>query len=142
MGTVTYPHAKVTEFVSERFVAAKMNLRERHPDYKDAVGRAKPLWTPLVIYLDGRGNEIRRNTGYMQPDEYLSELRIVLGLGALLHNNVDESISWFESAASTYPETLGAPEALFWAAAAAFRTGGIPAVVARWDDLAARYPNS
>src|SRR5262245_42913474 len=142
MGTVTYPHAQVAEFVSERFVALKFNLRERHPDFKEAVGRAKALWSPLHVYLDGRGNELRRTIGYLPPEEFLAELRIALGLAALMQNKIDQALVWFEDAASTYPTTLAAPEALYWAAAAAYRTGGIPAVVARWDDLASRFPDS
>jgi len=43
--------------------------------------------------------------------------------------------------ATAGPDTLAAPEALYWAAAAAYRVGGIPAVVARWDALCARYPD-
>jgi len=142
MGTVTYPHAQVAEFVSEHFVALKINLKERHPDFKDVVGRAKALWSPLHVYLDGRGNELRRNIGYLAPEEFLAELHLVLGLSALMRSAIDESIGWFEGVAATYPRALAAPEALYWAAAAAYRSGGIPAVVARWDDLAERYPES
>lgn len=141
MGTVTYPNAQITEFVRERFVAAKFNLKERHPDFKDVVGRAKPLWSPLFIYMDCRGNEFRRNVGYLSADEFLAELHLTLGLAALLRNAIDESLGWLDGVATAFPDTLAAPEALYWAAAAAYRVGGIPAVVARWDALCARYPD-
>ena len=44
MGAVTYPHAEVAEFVTQRFVPIKFNVTEHHPDFKEALGRGKVLW--------------------------------------------------------------------------------------------------
>ncbi len=73
MGAVTYPNAQVAEFVSERFVAIKFNVKEPHPDFKEALGRGKVLWAPLLVFLDGRGSELRRYVGFLPPDEFLAE---------------------------------------------------------------------
>ena len=43
MGTVTYPNAEVAQFVSERFLALKFNLKEPHPDFKEALGRGNGI---------------------------------------------------------------------------------------------------
>jgi hypothetical protein len=142
MGAVTYPNAEVTEFLNERFVPVKLNAKERHPDFKEGLGRGKFLWAPLFVFLDGHGSELRRNLGFHAPGDFLAELRIVLGLAAMTRNRPDEALPWFDSAAETYPAADAAPEALFWAAAAAYRIDGLPAVIRRWDDLRARYPES
>jgi len=139
MGAVTYPHAQVAEFVSERFVALKFNVKEPHLDFKEALGRGKVLWAPLLVFLDGRGSELRRYVGFLPPDEFLAELRLVLGLSEMTHANFQEALRWFDSAADDYPESSAAPEALFWAAGAAYRLEGLAGVVRRWDDLRARY---
>jgi len=142
MGTVTYPNAEVAEFVSERFVPIKFNIKEPHPDFKEALGRGKVLWAPLLVFLDGRGSELRRYVGFLPPDEFLAELRIVLGLSAMTHSKFEDALAWFDGAAETYPQASAAPEALFWGAAAGYRLQGLAEVVRRWDDLIARYPET
>lgn len=142
MGAVTYPDAQVAEFLSNRFVAIKFNVKERHPDFKEALGRGKVLWAPLLVFLDGGGSELRRYVGFLPPHEFLAELRLVLGLSEMTHANYPEALRWFDSAADDYPRSSAAPEALFWAAGAAYRIDGLPAVIHRWDDLIARYPES
>lgn len=142
MGAVTYPHAQVAEFVAERFVPLKFNVKEHHPDFKEALGRGKVLWAPLLVFLDGRGSELRRYVGFLPPDEFLAELRLVLGLAEMTHANFQEALRWFDGAAEDYPRSSAAPEALFWGAGAGYRLGGLPEVIRRWDDLRARYPES
>ncbi len=142
MGAVTYPNAEVAQFVSERFLALKLNLKEPHPDFKEALGRGKFLWAPLLIFLDGRGNELRRYVGFLPPDEFLAELTLVLGLHAMTHSQMEDALRLFDESAERYPKASAAPEALFWGAAAAYRIDGLAAVVQRWDDLIARYPDS
>jgi hypothetical protein len=142
MGAVTYPNAQVAEFVAERFVAMKFNLKEPHPDFKEALGRGKVLWAPLLVFLDGRGSELRRYVGFLPPDEFLAELRLVLGLAAMTHTDFAAALRWFDGAADLFPAASAAPEALFWAAGAGYRIAGLPEVIRRWDDLRARYPES
>jgi hypothetical protein len=142
MGAVTYPNAQVAEFVSERFVALKFNVKERHPDFKEALGRGKVLWAPLLVFLDSHGSELRRYVGFLPPDEFLAELRLVLGLAEMTHGNHEEALRWFDGAAADYPRSSAAPEALFWAAGAGYRLRGLAEVIRRWDDLIARYPES
>jgi tetratricopeptide (TPR) repeat protein len=142
MGTVTYPHAEVIEFVTEHFAAAKFNVKEPVPDFKEAVGRGKVIWAPLFIFLDYRGTELRRYLGYLPPDDFLAELRLVLGLAAMTHMKYQEALEWFLSAVEKSPDSSAAPEALFWAGAADYRIGGAQPMIARWDDLIARCPGS
>lgn len=142
MGTVTYPNAQVADFVSEHFVAIKFNVKEPHPDFKEALGRGKVLWAPLLVFLDGRGSELRRYVGFLPPDEFLAELRLVLGLSEMTHANFAAAVGWLEGAAELFPAASAAPEALFWAAAAGYRLKGLAEVVRRWDDLRARYPET
>jgi hypothetical protein len=142
MGTVTYPNAQVADFVSERFIAIKFNVKEPHPDFKEALGRGKVLWAPLLVFLDGRGTELRRYVGFLPPDEFLAELRLVLGLSEMTHAHFEEALGWLDGAAELFPAASAAPEALFWAAAAGYRLKGLAEVVRRWDDLRARYPET
>ncbi len=142
MGTVTYPNTEVIAFVTEHFVPVKFNAKEHNPDFKEALGPGKLLWAPLFIFLDYRGSELRRYNGYLPPDEFLAELRLVLGLSAMTHSKYQDALDWWMGTAERYPETNAAPEALFWAGAAAYRIGGLPALIARWDHLMSRYPEN
>lgn len=142
MGAVTYPHPEVIEFLSEHFVTAKFNVKDPAPDLKEALGRFRLVWAPVLIFLDHRGGELRRNIGFLPPDGFLSELRLGLGLAALARNKADKALAWFTDAAERNPHGDAAPEALFWAASAAYRLDGLQAVIDRWDDLRARYPES
>lgn len=143
MGAVTYPHPDVVEFVSRHFVAAKFNGKEPGPDFSEALGRGKFFWGPLFVFLDSRGIELRRYQGFLPPEELLADLRLVLGLEALIHSKPEKALEWFTSVTDLYPGTDAVPEALYWAGSAAYKaSNSLEPLIEIWDRLIAEHPES
>ena len=63
MDAVTYPHDAVASAIQEGFVPFKVNMLERHPDFKEACAAGRVLWGPTFVVADARGSEIRRWVG-------------------------------------------------------------------------------
>jgi hypothetical protein len=143
MGAVTHPHPDVVEFVSQHFVAAKLNGKEPAPDFNQALGRGKFFWGPLYVFLDSRGIELRRYLGFLPPDEFLADLRLVLGMEALIHSKPEKALEWFTSVTDRYPGSAASPEALYLAGSAAYKaSGSLNPLIEIWDRLIAEHPES
>ena len=143
MGAVTYPQPDVVEFVSEHFVAVKFNVKEPGPGFSEALGRGKVFWGPLFVFLDSRGIELRRFQGFLPPEELLAELRLVLGLEALIHSKPEKALEWFTSVTERCPGTDAVPEALYWAGSAAYKASdSLKPLIEIWDRLIAEHPES
>lgn len=142
MDTVTYPDARVQDFIAGNFTAIKVNIREPQPEMRDVIRAAKPVWAPMFLFLDPRKIELRKYVGWLPPDEFLAELTFVLGMQDILRQRIDQAYTRFRAAADETPEAGIAAEALFWAGAAAYKRGGQPALRPVWDELVARYPQS
>jgi hypothetical protein len=88
---------------------------------------AKPLFSPLLLYLDWSGTELRRTTGYLPPAEFVGELGLVLGLADLLHARYAEAYTRFRAVAEWSAQTHAARRTLLAGVAgtaATPRTGG------------------
>lgn len=144
MAAVTYPRGEVEAALERDFVAVKFNVKEPRGEFRDLLRMAKPLFTPLLLYLDWTGTELRRTTGYLPPAEFLGELGLVLGLSHLLHARYGEAYERFRAVAGWAARTHAAPEALYWAGVAAFRHEGrgLDGLTPEWAELGARYPGS
>ena len=142
MDTVTYPDNVVAGLLAERFAVLKLNLLERHPDFKDASGGHKVLWAPALIFSDARGRELRRFTGWLPPGEFLSELRLVLALHDLNHSRFDEARAGLEGIIDAGDEI--AAEALYWHGIAGFLGGqrDMDALTSSWKQIIEEHPGS
>ena len=143
MGAVTYPQSDVVQKL-EKFVSVRVNERSKSPETVATLRAYRLLWSPGFIFLDHQGNELRRFVGYLPPTQFLAELDFALGLAEMLHARYAESFHCFRAAADRDPNAPVAPEALYWAAIAAFRRDGrkIEVVKQHWEEIRARYPQS
>jgi TolA-binding protein len=140
MGAVTYPHAQVASLVNASFVPIKINIKEPPKEANEVLRMVKPLWAPTFAYLDPSRIELRRGVGYRPPLEFLAEMNFVLAMAHQLHGRYAEALDKFKSVAAQYEETSVAPEALFWAGAAAYRSGGgLEALKPYWKEIEERY---
>ncbi len=144
MSAVTYQQAPVVEFVTQHFVPLKLNVKEPKPEFRELLRMAKPLFTPLLLFLDFNGTEVRRFTGYLPPAEFLAELHFVLGWVDLLHTRFADGYARFRGIVEQYPKSHVAPEALYWSGVAAYRWNnrGLDGLIPEWIELRARYPES
>lgn len=144
LSAVTYQQAPVVEFVTQYFIPLKLNVKEPKPEFRELLRMAKPLFTPLLLFLDFNGTEVRRFTGYLPPAEFLAELHFVLGWVDLLHTRFADGYARFRGIVEQYPKSHVAPEALYWSGVAAYRWNnrGLDGLIPEWIELRARYPES
>ena len=74
MDAVTYPHNTVAVAIEQAFVPFKVNMLERHPDFKEATSGGRVMWGPTFIVHDPRGREVRRWVGWLPPTSFVAEL--------------------------------------------------------------------
>lgn len=62
MAAVTYRQQPVVDFITQHFIPVKFNVKEPKPESRELLRMAKPLFTPLLLFLDAGGTEVRRLT--------------------------------------------------------------------------------
>ena len=144
MGAVTYPDPAVSAFVNRHLVAFQVNTEQTTAETRELLRTYRLLWEPGFVILDWRGSELRRMVGYLEPADFIAELRVALGLAALNGRRNSEALAHFEAAADGEPPARPAPEALYWAGIAAYRVAGndLDTLEERWELLRRRYPDS
>ena len=65
MDAVTYPHDAVIDAIKQGFAPYKINMLERHPDFKEACAGGRVMWGPTFVIADARGREVRRWVGWL-----------------------------------------------------------------------------
>ncbi len=144
MGAVTYPDADVANALAEHFVLYKINMMERHPDFKEACAGAKVMWGPTIIVADARGNEVRRWTGWLDPKAFVAELDLTRAL-ALHHSaKFQEALEGFTALVEGDTSTSLMPEALYWQGISGFMAGKMDwdALGNAWRAVAKTYPGT
>jgi len=142
MGAVTYPDAAVEAVLVENFVGLKINVAERHPDFKEAAGGAMVPWAPLFRTTDAKGREVRRTVGWLAPGDFVCDLRIAMGLGQISRARFDLALRDFEWVAGARSPL--AAEAGYYAGVAAFLGGKRDMELLRdhWNRLRRTHPTS
>lgn len=142
MDAVTYPNADVTQDLTDHFTCFKLNMLDRHPDFKEASGTTKVTWAPTLIFADAKRRELRRYVGWLPAESFRAELAFVRGQHAMNHAEFGPAAERFQSIADDFPEAEIAPEALYWHGIAAFLQGqrDMAALAASWKRLARDYP--
>ena len=142
MDAVTYPDTRVVSFLDENFHSIRVNMKEPQEAMRDLLRATKPPWGPTFVLLGARRVELRRYVGWLPPQEFIAELTVALGVNDLIRRRFDEAHAHFRAACVDEFRNGIAPEALFWAGVAKYKTGGKPALREVWDELVARFPES
>ena len=143
MDTVTYPHESVAREIADGFVAFKLDMLARHPDFKAACAGGRVSWGPALIVADSRGGEIRRWIGWLPPADFVAELRFCRAMAAFNRGRFGEAATAFAEIAERDRETAIRPEALYWQGCAAFLAGpkDWDALRAAWQRLQQDHPD-
>ena len=143
MDAVTYPHDTVVNAINESFVPYKINMTERHADFKEACAGARVLWGPTFIAADARGNQVRRWTGWLPPASFVAELAFCKAYADYTHGKFAEALAGFDVIVERDRGTEIHPEALYWQGAAGFLASSKDwdALRRSWTRLAEEYPN-
>lgn len=143
MDAVTYPDDAVTAELEEHFHCLKINLFERHPDFKEVASAAKVPWSPTFILGDERGREVRRWTGWLEPKPFIAELRLARAQAAISSGKFDDARALTGAILDDRDGLVCVPEALYHHGIAGFLGGGKDwaALKSAWGELAESFPS-
>ncbi len=144
MDAVTYPNDAVVAAIDRDFVPHKINMLERHPDFKEACAGARVMWGPTIVIADSRGSEVRRWVGWLPPRGFVAELAFGVALADYNHGKFAEALAGFDAVVESGAGTEIHPEALYWQGAAGFLAGDQDwgALKRSWSRLAEEYPGN
>lgn len=138
MGAVTYPDAKVAEFINNRMIPVQL-LFDAKP-YSDDFNIK---WTPTVIVLDEDGKEHSRTVGFLPPEEFVPSLLLGIIKAHFDLNRFDEALSAAKQLIADYPKSRATPEAIYLQGVAGFKNTHDPVrLKAAYEKLQAEYPAS
>ncbi len=142
MDAVTYPDESVVRAIGEGFSPFRINMLERHPDFKEACAGGRVMWGPAFVIADSRGREVRRWVGWLPPRDFVAELAFCRALADYSHGKFAEALAGFDVIAERDTGTAIHPEALYWQGVAGFLAGSKDwdALRRAWSMLAAEYP--
>jgi len=138
-----YTDDRVKELVTGRFVPVRVHVRENHDEWQRLSAQFGVQWTPTILIVDPDGAERHRIEGFLPANDFLSQIELGLGHAAFKRADYGKAETSFRDVARTYPKTDAAPEALYWAGVAKYRSSNDPAALTETAGLVSReYPES
>ena len=138
MGAVTYPDAKVVEFVNSRMIPIQLRA-----DTKPYAADFNIKWTPTVIVLDEEGKEHSRTVGFLPPEEFVPSLLLGIVKVHFDLNRFSEALATAEQCITEYPKSRATPEAMYLKGVAGYKSTHDPKYLkAAYQKLQAEYPAS
>ena len=144
MDAVTYPQDAVIEAIEQGFAPFKINMLERHPDFKEACAGGRVMWGPTFVIADARGSEVRRWVGWLPPESFVAELAFCRALADFNRGEFAEALAGFDAIVERDAGTEIHPEALYWQGIAGFMAGrqDWEALGRPWKRLTEQYPGN
>jgi TolA-binding protein len=100
------------------------------------------LWTPTVLIMDPNGAERVRSEGYVPKAEFRAWLEMGLARLSFLAMNWDEAEAIYNKISERYPQTVAAPEAIYWRGVSRYKKNDHEALGQTADLLAEKYPGN
>jgi hypothetical protein len=110
----------VASFVSRNFLPVRFHIKEQPAAFE----RFSARWTPTIVVMSPEGVERRRVEGYLPAEDFLAELEVGLGHEAFAAKQWAEAEKHFRQVVEQYPQSASAPEALYWAGVARYKSTG------------------
>jgi TolA-binding protein len=135
MGAVTYPNEAVTQELTSNFVPVKVESAKA-PELARRMGIR---WLPGLVVVDHDGRPAHAITGFLPPDDLLTELRFGRGIALMAAKRYDEAHRLFAEVGDSKVER--APEALYWLGVSRFRQTKDfgSSVAAPWGEIVSRF---
>jgi hypothetical protein len=119
-----YPDERVTRFIQENFIPARVHVKDQPEDYKRFGQQYNAQWTPTILVIDPAGAERHRIEGFLPAEDLVSQLMLGLGRSAFAREQWDEAERWFREVVDRFPDSEAAPEALYWAGVSRYKGKG------------------
>ena len=112
-------------------------------DEKPVFERYGVFWTPTLVLLDAKGNAHQRLVpASLAPDDFLPIVRTTIGRAYMSMKRYDEAIRAFDAVLSRHPDSIAAPEAMYWRGTAQHFKKNDDAMKEAWAELCEQYPDS
>jgi hypothetical protein len=116
-----YPDARVARFVTERFIPARVHVKEQPDDYRRLGERFGAQWTPTLLVIDPSGTERHRIEGFLPADDLIAQLALGLGHSAFARAEWGEAERRFREVADRHAGTDAGAEAQYWTGVARYK---------------------
>ncbi len=137
MGAVTYPDARVAEFVNGQMVPLQV------PADSPLAGDFKVKWTPTIVILDFYGKEHHRTVGFFPPEEFVPNLLLGMGKIDFDTDQFNDAILNLDQLLAKFPKCDAAPEAIYLRGVARYKASHNAAPLKEaYEKLKADYPAS
>ena len=121
----------------------RVHVRDQAEEFQKLGERYSAQWTPTTLVLDSDGTERHRVEGFLPAGDLLGQLRLGLGQVAFAHADWGSAERHFRAVAEEYPESDGAPEAVYWAGVSKYKATQDPAALGETArQLGDRYAGS
>lgn len=140
MGTVTYPHAEVAQYIEKHFIPVQFNVVEQ----PEVIDRFNSAWTPTLIVRDVEGREYRRSLGYLDPARFLGEMSLAQLMEKVHRQDFKAAHEQgMEALERTKGDPAREPEAVYFASVAAYKSASdVGKLMEGWNQLMDRFPES
>jgi deoxyinosine 3'endonuclease (endonuclease V) len=138
MDAVTYPDARVADFMNNNIVSLKVPF-----DIQPLSTEFNVKWTPTLVTVDGDGKEHHRTVGFLSPEELIPSL--VLGIAKVYFdlNQFAEALAHIEKILANFGKSDSAPEAIFLRGVCSYKSTHNPkGLKDAYEQLQAQYPGS
>lgn len=136
---MTYSDPRVQDLLDEETAPVQVNFLES----RELRVRYDVAWTPTLVLLDALGKAHQKLVpASLPPDEFLPVVRTAIGRARWSMGRPDEAIRAFDVVLARHPESLAAPEALYWRGVALHGKKADEAMKRSWTELAERFPRS
>jgi hypothetical protein len=125
-----YPDERVTRFVQENFLPARVHIKDQPEEFRRFGQRYSVQWTPTLLVIDPEETERHRIEGFLPAEDLLAQLMLGLGHSAFARQQWDEAKQRFREVVDRFPGTEAAPEALYWAGVSRYKAKGNAAALA------------
>jgi len=120
MDEVTYPDGDVVDYVFKHFTPWQVDYSAE----SRLLRRYNVVWTPTVVFADVDGSEHYREVGYLPPHLFHAYLAMGLARVAWGAHNYSEAGELFDALASDYPQSILAPEAMYYRGVCRYKATG------------------
>lgn len=138
MDAVTYPNAKVIDFIDRKIVPLRVPA-----DAQPLSTEFKVMWTPTLVSLDYYGREHHRTVGFLPPDELVPSLILGMGKTDFDTEQFNDAILHLDEILSSYSRSAAAPEAVYLRGVCRFKSShDAKPLKEAYEKLASDYPGS
>ncbi len=104
------------------FHPVKIHIKEQKPEFE----RFGVQWTPTILAMDPDRTERHRIEGFLPVADFLAQLDLGIAKALFGAGKPAEAAQRYAQVAEAHPATEAAPEAIYWAAVAAYKASGKP----------------